>query len=240
MVRLVGVPNCLAYSVGGPAGCALGCSRSGRREDRWRAQMDFTIFVAGGLLIVVGATWTLDLQRGPDLLGGPRRRSAGSAVSGRCSGWRRVSAAEPLAHGHDARDVHAGRIHAGGRRRHDGRIRPRLRRRRVVSAAGATSERPRPLPRPIGDPMQAIRKFAEPARPRLHGRLVGLGAPRFGTARGNAEVRGTTSCGGSTGSYLRHTTYGFAATGTQLREGIRGERWRADPRSGVRRDRQPR
>ena len=66
-----------------PGSCsrsAAGCSAT--------LKMNFSIFVLGGLMIVIGATWTI-MYNADLLLGGARaRRSAGSARSRPCCGWR--------------------------------------------------------------------------------------------------------------------------------------------------------
>ena len=106
------------------------------------AQMDFSMWVVGGLLIVLGATWTV-IYNADALLGATDRAS--SVGSGRWPAVLRISMAYPLRNrlrtGHDARDVHARRLHAR-RRDHDAELVHRVvEQRRRRSAAASTCAR---------------------------------------------------------------------------------------------------
>ena len=123
VLRALRVPDRLAYTVGGVGLVALWLLPFRVIEMMVPdAQMDFSMWVVGGLLIVVGATWTV-IYNADALLGGL------TGVFGRIrslAGVLRISAAYPLktrhAHRHDVRDVHARGLHAR-RRHHDDRAR---------------------------------------------------------------------------------------------------------------------
>ena len=121
---------------------------------RWlfgELRVDFSIFILSGLMIVIGASWTI--MYNADLLLGraDRGRWAGSA---RLAPVLRMSMAYPLAkpvpHRCHPRDVHARRVHARDRSDDDHVVRERPQRhedlRRRVRHQGDRRRRRRPSP----------------------------------------------------------------------------------------------
>ena len=103
--------------------------------DRWilgQPKVNFGIFVLGGLMIVVGASWTL--MYNADVLLGTlgAATSANARASARPEDVDGVSASKPVPDRRHARDVHARRLHAGRRSDDERRVRERLQRQRRV------------------------------------------------------------------------------------------------------------
>ena len=133
LLRLARRPRAarLHRRAGSPSSCSCCC-----RGDLWDAvfgklAMDFSTWIVAGLMIVVGTVWVIVFNA--DLLLGarhaglrphPEPRAGPAHVHG-------VSARGPLPHRHDARDVHARRLHARHRDGVERILRARDRRRRL-------------------------------------------------------------------------------------------------------------
>ena len=148
--------------------------------------MDFSTWIVAGLMVVVGASGpscstptSLLGRRHGGVFGRIRSARAGAAdVDG-------VSARGALSQRHDARDVHARRVHARDGDRLDGLVRARLRRRRR-SAAASRCARARPAA-PIGDMAAALSRTPGVASGTSRGRQP-VGAGRGGAQRHRAAV----------------------------------------------------
>ena len=175
--------------------------------------MDFSTWIAAGLMIVIGAVWVIMLQRRP----APRRGHGDR--SGRIRALApvlRIAMAypldQPLPHRHDARDVHARRLHA--RHRH-GLVRLVRRTPSTTSTrseAASTSAPGTGAAAPIDGHASRDRKVAgADARATSP---PSAASPCWRSTRRRSAPAGRsrrTWRGGSTGSFLEHTTFDLGA-----------------------------
>ena len=201
---------------------------------RWlfgELKTNFSIFVLGGLMIVIGATWAI--MYNADLLLGALGASLGRIR--RLAPVLQMSIAyplrEPLPHRRHAGDVHARRVHARRRRDHDRARSSAPSTTSTPSAAASTSARP---PRAAA-PDRRHAQPRSPARPALDaGRLPRRRQPVVAAGQGAPDSapssRRTTSSAASTPPSSRTRRYRLAAPRARLRLDLAGRLARArDP-----------